>query len=166
MIECQWGEVNWLFNVTINDISVIHVTAHRCAGGLKKKLDLRSGSQRHRHFVGFFNVPVQAPTRGHLFIRWFRHTAPFSRLLRSRWGYGGHILDLTPRALCKSQMEQDQMSGGVTVLCWHAAPVANHFYNIFNKIENSWSTMYIIRIFNLNGSEKWVISMMKVMTIL
>ena len=31
-----WGEVNWLFNVTINDISVIHVTAHRCADGLKK----------------------------------------------------------------------------------------------------------------------------------
>ena len=41
-----------VFNVTINDISVIYVTAHRCAGGLKKKLDLRSGSQRHRHFVG------------------------------------------------------------------------------------------------------------------
>ena len=34
----------WLFNVTINDISVIYVTAHRCAGGLKKELDLRSGS--------------------------------------------------------------------------------------------------------------------------
>ena len=33
------GEVNWLFqvNVTINDISVMHVTAHRCAGGLTKK---------------------------------------------------------------------------------------------------------------------------------
>ena len=60
-------EVNWLFNVTINDISVIYVTAHRCAGGLKKKLDLRSGSQRHRHFVGFFNVPVLAPTRDHPF---------------------------------------------------------------------------------------------------
>ena len=56
--------MNWLFNVTINDISVIHVTAHRCTGGLKKKkFDLRSGSQRHRHFEGFFNVPVQAPTR-------------------------------------------------------------------------------------------------------
>ena len=26
--------VNWLFNVTINDISVIYVTAHTCAGGL------------------------------------------------------------------------------------------------------------------------------------
>ena len=47
------GEVNLLFNVTINDISVIYVTAHRCAGGLK--LDLRSGSQRNRHLAGFFN---------------------------------------------------------------------------------------------------------------
>ena len=27
-------------------------------GGMKKKFDLRSGSQRHRHFVGFFYVPV------------------------------------------------------------------------------------------------------------
>ena len=69
---CPWIHVqllllllllNCLFNVTINDISVIYVTAHRCAGGLKKKYDLRSGSQRHRHFVGFFNVPVLAPTR-------------------------------------------------------------------------------------------------------
>ena len=59
--------MDWLFNVTINDISVIYVTAHRCAGGLKKKLDLRSGSQRHRHFVGFFNVPVPAPTRDYPF---------------------------------------------------------------------------------------------------
>ena len=63
MYHLRWVELNWLFNVTINDISVIYVTAHRCAGGLKKKLDLRSGSQRHRHFVGFFNVPVLAPTR-------------------------------------------------------------------------------------------------------
>ena len=36
-----FGLVYLLFNVTINDISVIYVTAHRCAGGLKKKLDLR-----------------------------------------------------------------------------------------------------------------------------
>ena len=72
---------DWLLNVTCNDISVIYVTAHTCAGGLKK-LDLRSVSQRHRHSVGFFNVPVQAPTRASLFIRLFRKTAPFSRLLR------------------------------------------------------------------------------------
>ena len=65
--ELSCVELNWLFNVTINDISVIYVTAHRCAGGLKKKLDLRSGSQRHRHFAGFFNVPVLAPTRDHPF---------------------------------------------------------------------------------------------------
>ena len=90
----EW--VNWLFNVTINDISVIYVTAHKCAGGLKKKLDLRSGSQRHRHFVGFFNVPVLHRHGTNLFIRWFRHTAPFSRLLRSRWGYGGAHSRLNP----------------------------------------------------------------------
>ena len=61
------GEVILLFNVTIYDISVIYVTAHRCAGGLKKKLNIRSGSQRHKHFAGFFNVPVQTPTRDHPF---------------------------------------------------------------------------------------------------
>ena len=77
----RWGEVNLLFNVTIYDISVIYVTAHRCAGGLKKKLYLRSGSQRHRHFVGFFNVPVQAPTRGHPF-----HTViPWNRPINSHF---------------------------------------------------------------------------------
>ena len=62
----------------------------------QEQLFLRSGSQRHRHFAGFFNVPVIHRHGTTLFIRWFRHTAPFSRLLRSRWGYGGHILDLTP----------------------------------------------------------------------
>ena len=41
--------------------------AHRCAGGMKKKLDLRPGSQRHRHFVGLFNVPFEAPTLIHPF---------------------------------------------------------------------------------------------------
>ena len=59
------SEWDWLFNVTGYDISDIYVTAHRCAGGLKKKLNLRSGSQRHRYFVGFFNVPVQTSTRHH-----------------------------------------------------------------------------------------------------
>ena len=50
-----------LLNVTFNDISVIRVTAHRCAGGLKK-LDLRSDS----HAIDL-NVPVQATTPGHHF---------------------------------------------------------------------------------------------------
>ena len=48
----------------------------------EEEVDIRLGSQRHRHFVGFFDVPVQAPTWGHLFLRLFRETAPFSRLLR------------------------------------------------------------------------------------
>ena len=44
--------------------------------GVLKKLYLRSGSQRHRHFAGFFNVPVLHRHRTNLIIRWFRHTAP------------------------------------------------------------------------------------------
>ena len=37
--------VDWLFNVTFNDISVKHVTVHLCrCAGLLKKFDLRSGS--------------------------------------------------------------------------------------------------------------------------
>ena len=44
-------EVKWIY-----DISVICDGTYRCAGGLRKKLDLRSGSKRHRHFVGFFNT--------------------------------------------------------------------------------------------------------------
>ena len=34
----RWDEVNWLFNVTINDISVIYVTGIICAGGMKKNI--------------------------------------------------------------------------------------------------------------------------------
>ena len=52
----------WLLNVTINNFSVTDVMAHRCAGGLKKKLILWSAFQCHRHLVRFFNVPVQSLT--------------------------------------------------------------------------------------------------------
>ena len=64
--------MNWLFN----DISVIYVTANRCAGGLKKKKDLRSGSQ-HQRFVGFFKITYPSKHRygGILFIRLFRETS-------------------------------------------------------------------------------------------
>ena len=48
---------------------------NRCAGGLKKKLYLRSSSQRPRHFAGFFNVSALHRHGTTLFIRWFRHTA-------------------------------------------------------------------------------------------
>ena len=59
--------LNWLLNVTINDISVIYVTAHRCAGGTEEEVVPTVGLPRHRHFAGFFNVPVLAPTRDHPF---------------------------------------------------------------------------------------------------
>ena len=66
-----------------------------CADGLKK-FDLRSGSKRNIHFVGFFNVPVQAPTRGQPFYGYSEKPFHFSRLLRHALGQGGHILHLTP----------------------------------------------------------------------
>ena len=94
--------VDSLLNVTINDISITctcYVTAHICAGGLKKTLGLRSGSQRHRHFVGFFNLPVQASTRGHPFYGYSEKPPLFSRLLRCTWEYGGPILVLNPEVL-------------------------------------------------------------------
>ena len=68
-----------VFYVT-STILQLYMWRHICAGRLKK-LDLRSGSQRHRHFLGFFNVPVLHRHGTTLFIGWFRHTAPFSCLL-------------------------------------------------------------------------------------
>ena len=75
-----------VFNVTCND----HICDGTCAGGLKKKLNLQSGSQRHRLFAGFFNVPVLHRHGTTLLIRWFRHTAPISRLLQ----YAGDTEDV------------------------------------------------------------------------
>ena len=40
-VDVGGGEVNLLFNFTINDISVIYVTAHRCAGG-KNKINVQT----------------------------------------------------------------------------------------------------------------------------
>ena len=60
---------------------------------MKKKLYLRSGSQRHRHFLGFFNVPVaDHPDTGPPFLNGYSES-PFT----TRWGYEGRILDLNPR---------------------------------------------------------------------
>ena len=100
-LHVHWLHSRWigelLFNVTINDISVIHVTAHRCAGGMKKKLYPRSGSRRHRHFVGFFNMPVQAPTRDQPFYTVI-HTAPLVAFYDTLGIRGTHSR-LDPRAL-------------------------------------------------------------------
>ena len=129
------SEANWLLNVTINDISVIYVTAHRYAGGLNKVFDLRSGSQRHRHFVGLFNVTVQAPTQGHPYIRLYRETAPYSRLFTTHWGYGGYILDLTPGSshqyMHVPKGTGGSVSGRVSVPCRHATSVANFKWKPF-----------------------------------
>ena len=59
----KWGEMRWIGSLT-SQLTILqsYMWRYRCAGGLKK-LYLRSGSQPHRHFAWFLNVPVQAPTR-------------------------------------------------------------------------------------------------------
>ena len=56
-VSSCWIEY-WLVNVTCNDISVLYVTAHKCAGELKKKLDLRSGSQLEHRLVIILTIQV------------------------------------------------------------------------------------------------------------
>ena len=42
---------------------------------------------------------------------------------------------------CKSQMGQDQVSGGVSVLCWLAAPVAMFYGNLKKLVTRSKSVI-------------------------
>ena len=95
--ECEWDWSNVAQRHMQQYFSSRYVTAHRCPSGLKQKLDLVSGLQRHRHYVRFFDVSVQAPTWGQPFYVYSEKPQNFSRLLRRAWGYGGHILVLNPR---------------------------------------------------------------------
>ena len=82
-----------VFNVTCNDITVIQCIFDGTdvqADWRRSCTGLRSGSQRHRHFVGFLNVIVLHRHGTTLFIWWFRHTAPFGQLLR----YAGDTEDV------------------------------------------------------------------------
>ena len=58
------NELSWVYWCFASHATIFqsYMWRHRCAGGLKKLLYLRSGSQRHRHFAGFFNVPVYTDT--------------------------------------------------------------------------------------------------------
>ena len=53
----------------------------------------------HRHYVGFFNVPVQAPTRGQLFYVYSEKSPHFNRILQraAHGDTGGPILLLNPQ---------------------------------------------------------------------
>ena len=79
-------ELSWIYWCFTSHATIFwsYMWRHRCAGGLKKKLKLylRSGSQRHRHFAGFFNVPVLHRHGTNLFYTVIPTHRPFSRLLR------------------------------------------------------------------------------------
>ena len=82
-----------VFYVTCNDISVIYVTAQVC------RRTEEEVAPTVRNFAGFFNVPVLHRHGANLFIRWFRHTAPFSRLLRHAGDTEDVFSTLTPGVL-------------------------------------------------------------------
>ena len=62
----------------------------------EQKFRLAVGFQRHRHYVGFFDAPVQAPTRGNPFYTVISRNRPILSPFTIRSRYGGYILDLTP----------------------------------------------------------------------
>ena len=101
---------------------------HRCAGGLKK-LYLRSGSQRNRHFAGFFNVPVLHRHGINLFKRWFRRTAPlvaFYDTLRIRRTY----YRLKPRPPAHLYCHIYDWNIVACVCCmWRKTPINSNSYN-------------------------------------
>ena len=66
---CSW----WLINVQADWIPTV-------------------GLPRHRHFLGFFNVPVQTPTGDSPFYSYSEKPLHFSRLLRHAFGYGERSL--------------------------------------------------------------------------
>ena len=103
------SESDRLLNVTCNGNSVIYVTAHICAGRLKRRWDIRSGSNRQRHVVVFFNVSVHAPTRGQPFYGYSEKSAHLSRILRHAWDTEkllSSYIPGSPRRNCKQRVEE------------------------------------------------------------
>ena len=75
--------MNWLLNFTINDSSVLYVTAHIMCKRTEQ-VGPTVGLPRHRHFEGFFNVPVQASTRGEPFYTVIPRNCPIKTPFTTR----------------------------------------------------------------------------------
>ena len=58
---------------------------------------------------------------------------------------------------CKSQMGQDQVSGGVSVLCWLAAPVAMFYGNLHNMVIRSTSVIKSRSVISSQIGDVWSI---------
>ena len=97
-----WGrnsarDLGWSLLVFSSHATIFqtYMWRHRSAGGLKKTLYLRSGSQRHRHFVSSLKCLSYTDT-GPTFLYGDSDTPPLLSPFTTRWGYGGRILDLNP----------------------------------------------------------------------
>ena len=64
------------------------------------------GLPRHRHVEGFFKMSVKASTRGEPFYTVIPRNCPIQTPFTTRWGYGGHILDLSTLVLTGPLVKQ------------------------------------------------------------
>ena len=51
-------------------------------------------------------------------------------------------IGLTIRTHASPKVAQDQVSGGVSILCWHAAAVANVLWKLLAKIDTNLLTIF------------------------
>ena len=87
----------YVFYITCNDISVIYLTAQICRR-TEKKLYIRSDSQRHRYFAGFFKLVRPTPTRALTFLHCDSDTSPHLVAFYDILGIGRTSSRLTPPA--------------------------------------------------------------------
>ena len=72
------------------------MTAHRCAGGLKKKLNHMVGLPCHRHLVGIHPCPSKHRHRANIYTFILRNSpfqSPFTTRMGKQWE---HVLVLNP----------------------------------------------------------------------
>ena len=86
------SEWDWSLNMACNHLSLYMWWHIDVQADWRRSWTYGRAPKRHRHVVGFFNVPIQAPTHDQPFYGYSKKPPHFSRLLQRQWEYGGHIL--------------------------------------------------------------------------
>ena len=115
------------------------------------RIDHRTHQKNKTHIPISSNIHV----RPLLTAKQNRSTEGCSKLKRSIDITSSGKNGLNIKNKCKSQMGQDQVSGGVSVLCWLAAPVAMVYGNLQNMARRKQNTASNKGGCNTNGSIIW-----------
>ena len=138
-VEWVWVSGYWLLNVTINDISVIYVTAQMCKG--TEEVRPTVGLPRHRHFVGFLNTPVWAPTWVQPFYVYSVNSPNFNQLLRRTWGYRGPIV-FQKKGLQPWCTSNSKLVFGVS-LCFFSIAGRDTYVDVFAILLRRFSFLFL-----------------------